>query len=123
MNIKKSIVLRIRIAFLAILLFSFAIGYKIIVIQYVQGDRWAKLHEENLLDFKDVKPTRGNIFSDDGSLLATSLPFYRVCIDPTIAEDDVYRNGINKLASNLAAYFKDKTASEYKRKMEKCRCL
>lgn len=121
MNIKKSIVLRIRVAFLVTLLFSFAIGYKIISIQYLKSERWAKLHEENLLDFKDVKPTRGNIFSADGSLLATSLPFYRVCIDPTIADDDTYRKGIDKLAINLQNYYKDKTASEYKRKINDAR--
>ncbi|WP_299251158.1 penicillin-binding protein [uncultured Cytophaga sp.] len=121
MNIKKSIVLRIRIAFLVILLFSFAIGYKIVSIQFLKSERWAKLHEENLLDFKDVKPTRGNIFSADGSLLATSLPFYRVCIDPTIADNDTYRKGIDKLAINLQNYYKDKTASEYKRKINDAR--
>lgn len=121
MNIKKSIVLRIRVAFLATLLFSFAIGYRIISIQFIKSERWAKLHDEKILDFKDVKPTRGNIFSADGSLLATSLPFYKVCLDPTIADDDVYRKGINQLAANLAAYFKDKTAAEYKRKISDAR--
>ena len=121
MNIKKSIVLRIRVAFLATLLFSFAIGYRIINIQFIKSERWAKLHEENLLDFKDVKPTRGNIFSADGSLLATSLPFYKVCIDPTIVDRDTYREGINKLAANLSAYFKDKSAAEYKRKISDAR--
>jgi cell division protein FtsI (penicillin-binding protein 3) len=120
-NIKKSIVLRIRIAFLVTLLFSFAIGYKIINIQFIKSERWAKLHEENLLDFKDVKPTRGNIFSADGSLLATSLPFYKVCIDPTIADNEVFNKGINQLAANLSAYFKDKTATEYKRKINDAR--
>jgi cell division protein FtsI (penicillin-binding protein 3) len=120
-NIKKSIVLRIRVAFLATLLFSFAIGYRIINIQFIKSERWAKLHEENLLAFKDVKPTRGNIFSADGSLLATSLPFYRVCLDPEIAEDAVYEKGIDKLAYNLAVFFKDKTASEYKRKINDAR--
>ena len=121
MNIKKSIVLRIRVAFLAIVLFSFAIGYKIFVIQFVQRERWEKLHTENLIDFKDVKPTRGNIFSADGSLLATSLPFYRVCIDPTIADKDVFNKGIDQLARNLQAYFKDKTVAEYKRKITEAR--
>jgi cell division protein FtsI (penicillin-binding protein 3) len=120
-NIKKSIVLRIRVAFLVTLLFSFAIAYKIISIQFLKSERWAKLHEENLMDFKDVKPTRGNIFSADGSLLATSLPFYRVCIDPTIVDDEVYREGIDKLSINLQNYFKDKTASEYKRKINDAR--
>lgn len=121
MNIKKSIVLRIRVAFLATLLFSFAIGYRIINIQFIKSERWAKLHDENLLAFKDVKPTRGNIFSSDGSLLATSLPFYKVCIDPTIADDELYYGQIDRLAANLSAYFKDKSKEEYKRKITDAR--
>jgi len=120
-NIKKSIVLRIRVAFLVTLLFSFAIGYKIINIQFIKSERWAKLHDENILDFKDVKSTRGNIFSADGSLLATSLPFYKVCIDPTIADDELYYGKIDRLAANLSAYFKDKTTKEYKRKITDAR--
>jgi len=120
-NIKKAIVLRIRIAFLVILLFSFAIVYRMIGIQFVEGDKWSKMHAENLLDFKDVKPTRGNIFSADGSLLATSIPFYRVCIDPTIVDNEVYRKGINQLSMLLHSYFKDKSADEYKRKINDAR--
>jgi cell division protein FtsI (penicillin-binding protein 3) len=42
------------------------------------------MSEEINFDYKKVKATRGNIYSDNGSLLATSLPFYKVAIDPTL---------------------------------------
>ncbi|MFT6036914.1 MAG: cell division protein FtsI (penicillin-binding protein 3), partial [Marivirga sp.] len=78
MNIKKSILLRVRIAFLFVLLFSAAIVYQIVNIQWINGDKWKKMADEINLSYQEVKATRGNIYSDNGSLLATSLPFYRV---------------------------------------------
>lgn len=121
MNIKKSIVLRVRIAFLLIFLFSMAIIVKLVMVQVVDGPRWRKLAQENLLQYRKVKATRGNIFSDNGSLLATSLPFYKIAMDPTIPERDVYKGGIDSLAMLLSRYFKDKSASEYKRKINNAR--
>ncbi|TAH24937.1 MAG: PASTA domain-containing protein [Cytophagales bacterium] len=121
MGIKTSIVLRVRIAFLAVLLFSIAVVVKILIVQIIDGDRWRKMAEENLLQYRIVKATRGNIFSDNGSLLATSLPFYKVAIDPTLAEKTLYKSGIDSLAMLLSRYFKDKSAQEYKRKINDAR--
>lgn len=121
MSIKTSIVLRVRIAFLAVLLFSVAIVVKTLKVQVVDGAHWRKLADENLLQYRVVKATRGNIFSDNGSLLATSLPFYKVAIDPTLAETDLYRSGIDSLAMLLSRFFKDKSATEYKRKINDAR--
>lgn len=121
MNIKGSILLRIRVAFLFIVLFSTAIVWRIVKVQYVQAEHWKKIAHENLLQYKTVKATRGNIYSDNGSLLATSIPFYRLCLDPTIVERDVYRKGIDSLAMLLSRYYKDKSASEYKRRINNAR--
>jgi cell division protein FtsI (penicillin-binding protein 3) len=120
-NIKKSIVLRARIAFLLIFLFSLAIILKLLKVQVVEGPAWRKLAQENLLQFRKVKATRGNIFSDNGSLLATSLPFYKISIDPTIADRDIYKMGIDSLALLLSRYFKDRSPAEYRRKINNAR--
>ncbi len=121
MSVKKSIVLRVRIAFLLVLIFSVAIVVKTLKVQVVDGDHWRKLADENLLQYRIVKATRGNIFSDNGSLLATSLPFYKIAIDPTLADGDLYRNGIDSLSLLLSRFFHDKSASEYKRKINNAR--
>ena len=115
MNIKSAILLRIRVAFLFLVLFSFAIIWRIVKVQHVEGDRWKKLAHENLLQNRTVKATRGNIYSDNGSLLATSIPFYRLCFDPTIADRAVFNQGIDSLALQLSRFYKDKSASDYKR--------
>ncbi|MEJ7662085.1 MAG: hypothetical protein WKG07_22205 [Hymenobacter sp.] len=35
--------------------------------------------------------TRGNIYSDNESIMATSLPFYRVAWDPGVVDDAVFQ--------------------------------
>jgi len=121
MNIKKSIVLRARLAFLFVFLFAIAVGLKIVAIQTIQGEKWRKIAQENLLQYRKVKATRGNIYSDNGSLLATSLPFYKLAIDPQIPDKDVFEEGIDSLSILLARHFKDKTWIEYKRKINDAR--
>ncbi|WMJ75505.1 penicillin-binding protein [Cytophagaceae bacterium ABcell3] len=117
MNIKKSIVLRVRIAFLLIFLFSVAVVFRLVKIQVVEGEKWRTMARENLIQYRTVKATRGNIYSDNGSLLATSLPFYKVAFDPTIANDELFYSGIDSLAYHLSSFFRDRSVQEYKRMM------
>lgn len=98
-----------------------AIIYKIVTIQFVEGGEWKQIAETMGLRYKTVKATRGNIYSDNGSLLATSLPYYKVCIDPTVASEEVFENEIDGLATNLSKFFKGGTSSYYKRKIHKAR--
>lgn len=114
MNIKKSIVLRARIAFLAIFLFSVAIMGKLVKVQVVEGEKWRAVAQENMVQYRKVKATRGNIYSDNGSLLATSLPFYKVAFDPSLAKEEVFRKGVDSLSLLLSRFFKDKSKEGYK---------
>jgi cell division protein FtsI (penicillin-binding protein 3) len=114
-NIKRSIVLRVRVAFIAVALFAGAILYKVVHLQFVEGEKWAAKSESINFQFRQVSATRGNIYTADGSLLATSLPFYRVVLDPLVAKDDIFRSGIDSLSYLLSAYYKDRSADSYKR--------
>ncbi len=121
MNIKKSILIRVRIAFLAVVVFAISVGAKVGHIQFVEGEKWIKLGNEISFDYKKVKATRGNIFSDNGSLLATSLPFYKVAMDPTLAKEEIFREGIDSLSLLLSRYYKDRSATDYKRMIRDAR--
>jgi cell division protein FtsI (penicillin-binding protein 3) len=116
-NIKKSILLRVRIAFLLVMLFGTAVVAKIAHIQFVEGEQWIAMGEKMGLKYKAVKATRGNIYSDNGSLLATSLPFYRVAFDATIASDVVFKKGVDSLSIRLSQFFGDQSTIEYKRRL------
>ena len=121
MNVKRSILLRVRVAFLAATLFAVAIIVRIGKIQMVEGKKWTAMAEEIDLEYRHVKATRGSIYSDNGSLMATSLPFYRVAFDPVVVEEDVLQQGLDSLAYLLSGYFKDRNSTDYKRKIQKAR--
>lgn len=121
MNIRKSIILRVRIAFLIILVFAFAVIARIIILQNADDKKWAKLAEEIDLQYRSVSATRGNIYSDNGSLLATSLPSYRIAFDPTRAGSDLFKSGIDSLAYKLSWHFNDHNKAHYKRKINNAR--
>jgi len=120
-NIKRSIVLRVRIAFILVALFAGAIFYRIVHLQFMEGEKWQAKSETLNFQYKQVSATRGNIYAADGSLLATSLPFYRVVIDPMVAKEDVFSKGIDSLSYQLSAHFKDKSAASYKRTIKDAR--
>jgi cell division protein FtsI (penicillin-binding protein 3) len=119
-NIKKSILLRVRLAFLAIVIFAGAIMYQIFHIQWMEGDKWQKMAEEINMSYQEVKATRGNIYSDNGSLLATSLPFYKVAFDPTIADEQLFRENIDSLSLMLSKNF-GQNSTYYKQKITSAR--
>lgn len=121
MNIKRSILFRVRIAFLLVAVFAGAIFYRISYVQFVEGDEWRKMSDNINLQYREVKATRGNIYSADGSLLATSLPFYRVVLDPSIAKNEIYKAGIDSLAQLLSGFYKDRSAASYKRAINDAR--
>lgn len=84
-------------------------------LQFVEGSKWRQMAEQIGLKYKSINATRGNIYSDNGSLLATSLPEYKLAIDPTVASDEIIKSGIDSLSLLLSRYFGDHKASYYKR--------
>jgi len=91
-----------------------AVVGKIAHIQFAEGEKWIAMGERISFHYKRVKATRGNIYSDNGSLLATSLPFYKVAFDATQPSDKVFKEGVDALAINLAKFFKDRSKKDYR---------
>jgi len=106
--------LRIRIAFIVIFLFIVAIITKMVMVQTIEGPKWREKAKNITYQYKPVKATRGNIYSDNGSLLSTSLPFYKVAFDATVVDKELFLKEVDSLAYHLSVFFKDKSKSEYK---------
>lgn len=121
MNYKQSILIRVRVVFLLITAVALLIPWKVAKLQMSDGDIWREKAESINFKYREVKATRGNIYAGDGSLLSTSLPFYRVALDPTIAKEDKYKSGVDSLSRLLSGFFKDKSASSYKRMINDAR--
>lgn len=116
-GVKQSIVTRVRVAFLFVCLFSVAVVWKVTRIQFVEGDKWKKLIRSRTYSYQPVRATRGNIYSDNESILATSLPFYRVAWDPSVVDEALFDANVDSLAWQLAHFFNDKPVETYRRKL------
>ncbi|HAS44257.1 MAG TPA: cell division protein [Microscillaceae bacterium] len=121
MSIKRDILIRVQLSFLAVIVVSTAIVAKIAFIQFVEQDKWQTIAKENALDRKIIKATRGDIYAENDVLLATSVPSFKLSFDPMIASDSLYRTDIKTLCDSLSKHFQDKTSEEYYRKINDAR--
>lgn len=121
MNIKRSILLRVRIAFLLTVVFVLAVVYRLVHVQMIEGDKWRQKAEEYSLDYKKIKATRGSIYSANNDLLATSLPFYQLAFDPSLVDDDTFTSKIDSLSHLLSNFFRDHSSDYYKKKISEAR--
>jgi cell division protein FtsI (penicillin-binding protein 3) len=105
------------------LVFGIAILVQVFRIQVVQGEEWKAQAESQTLMYRNIDALRGNIFAEDGSLLATSLPTYEIRMDlnAEALTDEVFKNEIDSLSLALSNLFKDKSAREYKEELTKAR--
>jgi len=124
MNIRANILLRVYLAFGLIVLFALAVLLRLGDVQFIQGEKWrAKADSLSTKEF-EIEAARGNIYSNDGSLLATSVPEYELRMDMIaggIEKDELFYAKVDSLAMKLSAFFKNKSASEYARLLKKAR--
>ncbi|HQV74923.1 MAG TPA: penicillin-binding protein [Flavobacteriales bacterium] len=119
----KQLRARANMVYFSVVLFAMAIAVKLFTIQLVEGDKWRARAETVSTTYRIVQPDRGHIYSEDGRLLATSVPEYDVRMDmmPNGMTDELFRSKVDSLSVRLADLFKDRTASEYKRDLTDAR--
>jgi cell division protein FtsI (penicillin-binding protein 3) len=113
---KKTIFVRIYLVYLMFALFGLAIIGQAIKIQFIDGDYWRKQSELQIFSFRDIEAVRGNIFAEDGSLLATSIPNYEIRMDMVTEAltDDYFNEKVDSLSFCLSQLFQDKSAQSYR---------
>ncbi len=123
MEVKKDIMWRIYLAFIFICVFGLAIIIQICRIQFVQGSYWKEKADSLTTAYKNIEASRGNIFSDDGSMLATSVPIYDVRMDMMAdgLTNELFNDQVDSLAQELSELFKDRTKQEYKHDLRQAR--
>lgn len=78
---KKELLGRVYLVTGVMVLFAFCILAKAIYIQVFEGKKWRSLGAQLYLKEEWVDIDRGNIFSEDSSILATSVPIFDVHMD------------------------------------------
>lgn len=112
----KSVILqRITLVYLFMILFGMAIMYRIFYLQHVEGSYWRSMSDSLITRFITIEADRGNIYTEDGKLLATSLPVFEVRMDMMAQglTDEIFRENIRQLADELSRLFGNKTGYEY----------
>jgi len=97
--------------------FAICILARILVINIGQGDMWKARARSLTMHNDSIEAVRGNIFDVNGSLLATSLPYYEVGIDPLANpySDSEFAAAADSLSFKLAYMFPKKSKREYLR--------
>lgn len=102
------------------MLFAGAVLFKLVSIQFVDGEKYMELAETRTTRMFTIAPNRGNLYSDDGSLLATSVSKYTIRFDAVTVSDADFKENIKPLSDALAKLF-GKTSSHYQQILRKAK--
>lgn len=120
---KSDILIRMRQVYFLMAIGALLILGKVIYIQAVEGDHWRELAQTNTMRYMSIDAARGDIYADDGRLLATSVPIYEIRMDLSdqVASDELFYANIDSLAYYLARLFGDRTAGQYRAALVRAR--
>jgi cell division protein FtsI (penicillin-binding protein 3) len=123
LDIKKDILWRVYLVYICVCLFAIFIVARVAVIQFAEGEYWRSYADSLRLKEINIEAARGNIFAADGSLLATSVPFYEVAIDVTTdyLTDERFDAPADTLAEMLSLMFGDRSKREYRQLLDHAR--
>ena len=71
-----------------------------------KGDYYRDQAEKRIVKNFEILPTRGNIYSDDGSLLATSVSKFSIFFDAVTVKESVFNKYVGQLSDSLDNFFK-----------------
>lgn len=119
MDVKKDILWRVYLGFILMAIVGTCILGKAVYIQQVQGAYWRNMSDSVHQKVIQLEAERGTIYSEDGSMLSTSIPQFDLYIDFQAEglrnkNGEVFFKKIDSLSAALAAFFGDRTASDYK---------
>ncbi|HEY9169258.1 MAG TPA: penicillin-binding protein [Lutibacter sp.] len=117
---KKGILNKLYVVFVFITLFLAAIILKLTDIQFADGEKYRDMSEHLTLKNDTIFANRGNVFSADGSLLATSMSQYEIRMDAYTVDAEEFETNIRGLSKELSKML-GKPASEWERKIRKAR--
>lgn len=118
---KESLVLK-RFYIVAGLLFIVAVAvvFRLSKIQFTQGDEYRAMAAQKTTQNIPIKANRGNIYAQDGSLLATSVSRYDVRFDAVTVSASNFEQLMPDLARSLGQYF-GRSTSYYQNILQKAR--
>ncbi|GAB3943517.1 penicillin-binding protein [Spirosoma harenae] len=122
MNIKQDIIQRANHIFYIVIVLAIGVLVRLVYVQYFQTYEekktkkkipWRDGLAKTIFKRDTIKAMRGNIYANDERLLATSLPYYVVGLDPSIAKTDYFNKKVDSLGIILSSIYRDKSPHDY----------
>ena len=121
MERKNELLIRAYLVMLLFVVLTVVIFYRVVKISLIEGEQWRSVGGKNV-KMAPLNAERGNIYSDDGSVLVTSLPFFDIRMDLMASRDAVFYEGVDSLAHMLHGYVdSSKSAATWKDEMVSAR--
>ena len=99
---KKNILNRLYLLAGVMFIFAGAIMYKLIDIQFIKGNAYRQKAEERTVRNFVIKANRGNVYTADGSLLATSVSKFDIRMDAVTVTKENFEKNISGLSKALS---------------------
>lgn len=120
MEVKRDILWRVYMAYIAVALICVGIFVKAFYIQQVQGNYWRGMSDSLHLKIQEIDADRGTIYSADGEMLSTSIPQFDVYVDfdadgLRANNGKLFFQNLDSLSYCLADLFKDRSKGDYKK--------
>jgi len=103
---KDQILARTGVIYGIVAVMAIAVFVRIIILQFVESDKWAAMADKVVFRRQVDQAARGDILSDDGRILASSIPYYTVYMDTRSSgmADTTWANGISGLCRGLSQH-------------------
>ncbi|WP_299164084.1 penicillin-binding protein [uncultured Eudoraea sp.] len=101
----KKILTRLYIVSACLFLFAVAVVVKLVSIQMVHGNKYKEMALQRTERLFTIAPNRGNLYSDDGSLLATSVSRYTIRFDAVTVKSSDFEEEVQPLCDALSKLF------------------
>lgn len=117
---EKTIMHRLYLIAGVLFLFGAAVVWKLVDIQMVKGEEYKEMALAKTEKMFTIQPNRGNIYADDGSLLAASVAKYEIRFDTNTVTAKDWEANFGPLCDSLEVLF-DKPSSYYRQLLRKAR--
>ena len=121
----QNIMPRYSIIAIVMTLIAVAVIMKALYIMTAERQYWTVVASRLKVDSVPVKPTRGNIYSSDGQLMASSLPEFKIYMDfnalHEAKNDSLWEDKLDSITMGLNQIFPTRSAAEFRKRLEEGR--
>ncbi len=123
MSERTNILVKFNLLYIAMVVFGMFVIGKIIYFQFFYDKALIDEALKSTRVYTTIEPTRGDIYSSDGKLLATSVAYFEAGFDPNCdaITQEVFDENIDSLTLCLSQLFPDKSQDKFRKEIIKAR--